>query len=256
MTHDFSELLSVHEAGDPQLRTAFILHGGGGPRTVAPIVAHLASTMHTLAPTHPGFDGTSRPESTSSVAELAASYLAYLHDRGHADVVLIGSSLGGWIALEMALQAQADQRFAGLIGAVIDIDGVGVLVEGEPIADFFALTPRELASAAWHDPDRGFIDPTHLAEAQREMTRANARTMAVLAGPGMSDATLLGRLRAVNVPTLVVWGESDGVVTPAYGRAIAQSIPGARFIEIAEAGHLPQLEAPQATWAALDPFLA
>ena len=255
MTHDFSELLSVHEAGDPQLRTAFILHGGGGPRTVAPIVAHLASTMHTHAPTHPGFDGTSRPESTSSVAELAASYLAYLHDRGHADVVLIGSSLGGWIALEMALQARADQRFAGLIGAVIDIDGVGVLVEGEPIADFFALNPRELAAIAWHNPDRGFIDPTQLTEAQRDAAQANARTMAVLAGTGMNDSTLLERVGAISVPTLVVWGESDRVVTPEYGRAIARSIPGARFTEIAEAGHLPQLEAPEATWAAIDSFL-
>lgn len=256
MSHNSSELLVIHEDGDPQSRTAFILHGGGGPRTVAPIVTHLASTMHALAPTHPGFDGTSRAESISSVADLAASYLAYLLDRGHADVVLIGSSLGGWIALEMALQAEADERFASVVGAVIDIDGVGVLVEGEPIADFFALTPRELAAIAWHNPDRGFIDPTQLTDAQRNAAQANARTMAVLAGTGMSDSTLLDRLGAINVPTLVMWGESDGVVTPAYGRAIAQAIPGARFVEIAEAGHLPQLEDPHATWKAIDDFLA
>ncbi|MDO3698602.1 alpha/beta fold hydrolase, partial [Curtobacterium flaccumfaciens] len=68
--------------------------------------------------------------------------------------------------------------------------------------------------------------------------------------------TLLGRLRAVRVPTLVVFGASDRVVTPAYGRAVAVAVPGAVFAEVPAAGHLPHLEAPDATWAVIDPFLA
>ncbi|MGQ4427962.1 alpha/beta fold hydrolase, partial [Streptomyces violaceoruber] len=60
----------------------------------------------------------------------------------------------------------------------------------------------------------------------------------------------------VDVPALVVWGESDRIVTPVYGRAVARAIPGARFVEVPEAGHLPHLEAPDATWAAMEPFLA
>jgi hypothetical protein len=60
----------------------------------------------------------------------------------------------------------------------------------------------------------------------------------------------------VNVPTLVAWGASDRIVTPAYGRAVARAVPGAVFTEIPAAGHLPHLEAPDATWAVIDPFLA
>jgi pimeloyl-ACP methyl ester carboxylesterase len=156
----------------------------------------------------------------------------------------------------MALQAAAEERYAGLIGAVVDIDGVGAVVEGEPIADFFALDARGLAEAAWHDPDLGYRDPASLTEAQRATQQANGRTMAAIAGAGMSDPGLLGRLSAVQAPTLVVWGESDRIATPGYGRAVAHAIPGAQFAEIPAAGHLPHLEAPEATWAAIDPFLA
>ena len=252
----FLEDAPVLQAGDPASRTVLVLHGGGGPRTVAPIVGHLGATMHALAPTHPGWDGTPLPASIASVADLASSYLDRLLAGGERDVVLIGSSIGGWIALEMAVQAAADERYAGLIGAVVEIDGVGAVVEGEPIADFFALDARGLAEAAWHDPDRGYVDPASLTEEQRATQQANGRTMGVIAGAGMSDPTLLGRLGAIQVPTLIVWGESDRIATPEYGRAVARAIPGARFVEIPEAGHLPHLEAPEATWAAIDPFLA
>ncbi|WP_217163867.1 alpha/beta fold hydrolase [Streptomyces sp. AC512_CC834] len=250
------EDLPALQAGSPAARTALVLHGGGGPRTVAPVVGHLAATMHTFAPTHPGWEGTARPDSITSIAQLAAAYLARLREHEERDVVLIGSSIGGWVALETAVQAASDDRYAGVIGAVVVIDGVGAVVDGEPVADFFTLDARGLAEAAWHHPERGYVDPAGLTEEQRATQQANGRTMAAVAGPHMSDPTLLGRLDAVDVPTLVVWGESDRIVTPGYGRAVARAIPGAQFIEIPEAGHLPHLEAPEATWAAIDPFLA
>lgn len=134
--------LPALEAGDPAAPEALVLHGGGGPRTVAPIVAHLAATMHVVAPTHPGWEGTTLPGAISSIADLATGYLDRLLDRGERGVTVVGSSIGGWIALEMAVQAATDSRYSGLLSAVIDIDGVGVVVEGEPIADFFALDAR------------------------------------------------------------------------------------------------------------------
>ncbi|WP_213816625.1 alpha/beta fold hydrolase [Glaciihabitans sp. dw_435] len=256
MTPSLPADLEVLEAGDPNARIALVLHGGGGPQTVAPIVGHLASSFHTLAPTHPGWNGSSRPDDIDSVPALAAAYLdRLLADGGH-DVTLVGSSIGGWIALEMAVQAAADDKYTGLIGAVIDIDGVGVVVEGEPIADFFALDARGLAEVAWHNPDRGYMDPAGFTDQQRAIQQSNGQTMAVIAGRGMSDPSLLGRLGAVNVTTLVVFGDSDRVVTPAYGRAVAAAIPGAEFAEVPAAGHLPHLENPEATWAIIDPFVA
>jgi pimeloyl-ACP methyl ester carboxylesterase len=261
MTTRFVSRASVTEAGDRALPTALVLHGGGGPRTVAPIVGHLAATRHVLAPTHPGWDGTKRPDDLTSVAQLAGDYLELLlgdvaGSRTRAGVTLVGSSIGGWIALEMAVQAAGDARFEGLIDSVIVIDAVGVEVAGEPIADFFSLTPRQLAELAWHDAERGFIDPATLSDEQRAVQARNGRTMAVIAGASMSDPTLLARLDAVTAPTLAVWGASDRIVTPAYGRALAAAIPNASFAEIADAGHLPHLENGAATFEAIDRFLA
>lgn len=244
-----SEVISVR-------RTALVLHGGGGPRTTAPIGEHLAEAMSVIAPTHPGWDGTPGADGTTSVAALATVYLERLRAQDEHDVILVGSSIGGWIALEMAVQAATDDRYAGTVGAVVDIDGVGAVVEGEAIADFFALDARGLAEAAWHDPERGYVDPATLTDAQRTIQQSNGRAIAELAGTSMSDPMLLGRLAAITVPTLVVFGASDRIVTPAYGRAVTAAIPGASFVEIPAAGHLPHLESPTATWAAIDAFLA
>jgi pimeloyl-ACP methyl ester carboxylesterase len=234
---------------------ALVLHGGGGPQTVAPIVDHLAATMRVLAPTHPGWNGTALPDDVTSVADLAGVYLEQLVTSGARGVVVVGSSIGGWLALEMAIAAAGSERYAGVIGAMVDIDGVGAVVDGEPIADFFTLDARGLAEAAWHDPERGYVDPAGLTAEQRAVQQSNGRTMAVLAGRGMGDPTLLDRAATITVPTLVVFGESDRIVTPSYGRAVARAIPGAEFAEVHAAGHLPHLEAPDATWAAVDPFV-
>lgn len=243
-------------AGDPAAPVALVLHGGGGPQTVAPLVSHLAEAYRVLAPTHPGWNGTALPDDIRSVGDLAGAYLDRLVTEGMRDVTLVGSSIGGWIALEMAVRAAGDESSAGLIRAVVDIDGVGVVVDGEPIADFFALDPRGLAEAAWHDPERGYIDPAALTAEQRVIQQSNGQTMATVAGRSMSDPGLLSRLGAIRVPALVAFGESDRIVTPAYGRAVADAIPGAEFAEVPAAGHLPHLENPGATWAVIDPFLA
>jgi pimeloyl-ACP methyl ester carboxylesterase len=261
MSSRFVSRASVSEAGDPSKPTALVLHGGGGPRTVVPIVGHLAATRHVLAPTHPGWDGTELPEALTSVAQLAGDYLELLLNEApdplaQGGVTLVGSSIGGWIALEMAVQAAGDPRYAGLIDSVVVIDAVGVEVPGEPIADFFSLSPRQLAELAWHDADRGFIDPAGLSDEQRSVQAGNGRAMAAIAGVGMSDSSLLARLAAVTVSTLVVWGASDRVVTPAYGRALAAAIPNASFVLVEDAGHLPHLEAGAATLEAVDRFLS
>jgi pimeloyl-ACP methyl ester carboxylesterase len=257
MVLEFVSRASVVEVGEVGQPLALVLHGGGGPRTVAPLVGHLAAGRRVLAPTHPGWEGTALPESLTSVAQLAGDYLELLAEEpGEGAVTVVGSSSGGWIALEMAVQAAKDARFEGLIGSVVVIDSVGVEVAGEPIADFFSLSPRQLAELAWHDASLGFMDPAGFSDEQRAVLAGNARAMKAIAGSGMADPTLLGRLETVSVPTLVVWGASDRVVTPAYGRALAAAVPGAEFAEVEQAGHLPHLEQPVATFAVIERFLA
>jgi pimeloyl-ACP methyl ester carboxylesterase len=229
-----------------------ILHGGGGPLTVAPIAKHLSPTMHTIVPTHPGWNGTPRPDTLTTIAGIAALYLDFLAARGLTGVTVIGSSLGGWIAAEMALQDDSAR-----VARLVLIDSGGIEVEGAPMRDFFALDARGVAEYAFHDSAKFFTDPATVPAEQVARQRANMATMRVFAGdPYMHDPTLLDRLPQIAVPTLVLWGESDRIFTPDYGRALAAAIPDASFELLSAAGHLPQIEAPAVTFGAIDRFLA
>ena len=242
--------VTVDEAG--RGRPGLVLHGGGGPATVAGIAAHLAETMHAFTPTHPGWNGTSRPERIKTISDLAVDYLRMLAIEDLSDVIVVGSSIGGWLASEMAVRDR-DHR----ISALVLIDSVGVQIEGAPIRDFFALDARGVAEYSFHDAERFYVDPATVADEQMARQRANIATMRELAGdPYMHDPDLLGKLAKVDVPALVIWGSSDRIVTPEYGHAMAGAFADAQFTVIPDAGHLPQLEQPQATFQALDGFVA
>jgi pimeloyl-ACP methyl ester carboxylesterase len=233
-------------------RVALVLHGGGGPKTVALLAAHLAKQLPTVTPTHPGWEGKPRPDDLDSIPALAEAYLDLLELEGFEDVVLVGSSLGGWIAAEMAVRSGR----SGRVGVLVLVDAVGIEVPGQPMTDFFALDPRGIVEHSFHDPDRFYVDPATLPPEALAAQAANVATMKVLAGdPYMHDPTLRGRLGEIAVPTQVIWGDSDGIVTPGYGRAFAAGIPDAFFELVADAGHLPQLEQPAATFELIDTFL-
>jgi pimeloyl-ACP methyl ester carboxylesterase len=227
------------------------LHGGGGPATMGGLVAHLAEKAHVIAPTHPGWNGTPRPESLKTIAGLADEYVRYLDEHDVKDVVVIGSSLGGWLGAEIALRDTA-HRVTGLV----IVNGLGVGIEGHPITNITGFTPQELAKVAFHDPAKlgaGAPPPTPERIA---MMRANAATLLLFAGePYGYDPTLLGRLKGIHVPTLVLWGASDHVVTKEYGRAYAAAIPKATFEVVSEAGHLPWIEQPAESFRVIDRFV-
>ncbi|MFF3431924.1 alpha/beta fold hydrolase [Streptomyces sp. NPDC002602] len=241
--------LTLTESGTG--RPCLILHGGGGPATVAGLASHLARTAHAITPVHPGWDGAHRPGWLTGIDDLAVAYLRYLQDRGLRDVLVVGSSIGGWIAAEMAVRDTA-----GILTGLVLIDPVGVHVEGEPIRDFFALDARGVAEYAWHDPARFHRATETLTADQVALQRDNMTTLRVLAGdPYMHDPELLRRLRRVEIPALLLWGESDRIASPAYGAAYAEAFGDGRLHVIPEAGHLPQLEQPGATFAAIDDHL-
>jgi pimeloyl-ACP methyl ester carboxylesterase len=210
-----------------------MLHGGAGPASVAGFGELLATRKHTrvIVPTHPGFDGTSRPSSLQTVRDLAGFYATVLDDLGVTDVTVIGNSVGGWIAAELALLGSPR-----VSGAIL-IDAVGVEVPGHPVTDVAGVQPSELRALSFHDPARF----AHLPGP----APANLATVFAYAGPTMSDPTLLERLGTLDLPVHVIWGEADRIVTPSYGRALAAAIPGAHFTLLPEAGHLPQVEAPE-----------
>jgi pimeloyl-ACP methyl ester carboxylesterase len=241
--------LTERGAGHPVL----LLHGGAGPLSVAGFAERLGAGQpaRVLTPTHPGFGGTPRPDPLASIGGLAALYVALLERLDLREVTVIGNSIGGWVAAEMALLD------ASRIGRLVLVDAVGIVVEGHPVADVFSLSLPELMQLSYHDPAPFRVDPSTFSDAQRAGMAANRAALAVYGGkPSVGDPTLRGRLAGISVPTLVVWGESDRVVDSDYGRAYAAAIPGARFQLLPATGHVPQIETPDQLLGALGAFVA
>ena len=205
---------------------------------MANIAAHLSATMHVITPTHPGFGGTVRPDGLRTPGQLAMLYLGLLDDLGLTGITVIGNSVGGWIAAEMAVAG------SGRLKGVVLVDAVGIEVPGHPVAEFFSLTLDQVAEFSYHEPDKFRIDPAKVPPAQLAAMPGNRAALAVYGGK-MVDVALKDRLSAVSLPVLVLWGESDRIVDPEYGRALAAAIPNARFELLEGTGHVPQVETPE-----------
>lgn len=239
-------MTEIYETGAG--RPVLLLHGGAGPMSVSAFGDLLAAELpaHVLVPIHPGWNGTPRPDGLTDVRGLARLYAGLLDQRDLTGVTVIGNSIGGWIAAEIAVLGSP--RVSG----VVIVNGVGLEVPGHPVADFFSLTMEQLGALSYHEPEKFRFVPT---EAQRAAMAGNREAIARYAGRAMTDPTLAGRLAQVTVPTMVLWGQSDRVVDPEYGRAYAAAIPGAVYRPLEGTGHLPQLETPKLALDAVTEFI-
>lgn len=240
--------VSVTERG--QGSPVLLLHGGAGPDSVAGFAGLLADrhTFRVLTPVNPGFGGTPRPERLDSVRKLAEVYRHLIDHLDLAGVTVVGSSIGGWIAAELTLAA--DDRVARLIL----LDAAGLDSAEHPITDFFSLTLDQVTELSWANPDAHRIDLSAMTDAQKAIMAGNRAALQSYSGRSMADPGLARRLAGIAVPTLVVWGEADRMVTPAYGKEYAAAIPGAEFHLLPGAGHLPQIETPEALLTLVERF--
>src|SRR5580693_3745489 len=230
-----------------QGRPVLLLHGGAGPDSVAGFAGLLAERfpVQVLTPVHPGFGGTPRPAGLDSACKLGELYRNLLGQLGLTGVTVVGSSVGGWIAAETALGG------ADSVSRLVLLDAAGLASAGHPVADYFSMTLDQVFDVSFAHPDRYRIDPATLTDGQRAVAAGNRAALEVYGGRSMADPGLAERLAGLTVPTLVIWGEADRMVTPAYGQEYAAAIPGADFRLVPDAGHLPQLEAPEAVLALL-----
>ena len=224
-------------------RPLLFLHPGIGLDRDAPVIDRLAECARVIAPSHPGFGGSEQPKSFTSVDDLAYFYLDLLDELDLKDTVLAGVSLGGWIAAEIAVKSTA--RLSHLVLA----NAVGIKVgarDTRDIVDIFAITEDELNALAYFDPKLGGRDYKAMAEADvRTVARNREATARYGWSPYMHDPKLKGRLHRIRIPTLVLWGAADRILSEAYGRAYCAAIPGARFETIERAGHYPHVEQPE-----------
>jgi pimeloyl-ACP methyl ester carboxylesterase len=237
----------VHGDGRPLL----FLHGIDYFAEQIPFLYRLADNFRVVAPRHPGFGHSARPAWMRAVDDIAYLYLDLIDRLALEDAILVGSSFGGWVALELAVRSTA--HLAGLVL----IDTLGVKFGGRDdveITDLFALPASEIVTHNFADPSRapdyGALDDEAVEEVARD------REAAVLYGwrPFMHNPSLRHWLHRIKIPSLVIWGDGDRITKPAYGAHLTQKLQNARFVPIAQAGHYPQIEQPEAVATAIEAF--
>jgi pimeloyl-ACP methyl ester carboxylesterase len=232
--------LEIHERGEG--RPLLFLHSGEGLAPERPWLDLLAAEFRVIAPSHPGFGGSALPDWLGSVDDLAYLYLDLAAALGLHDAMLVGACFGGWIAAEMAVRDT--HRFARLVL----LDPVGIKVSGvteRDIADMHAMTRMEFMRRARADPERGVVDATKLAETELAAIARGRESLLVFGWkPYMHNPRLKHWLHRIDLPTLLLWGERDEIVTPSYGQRWQGPVPRSEINIIPDARHYPHWEQP------------
>ncbi|MBF6592690.1 MAG: alpha/beta hydrolase, partial [Ktedonobacterales bacterium] len=199
--------------------------------------ATLAERFHLLAPDLPGFGLTPRPDWMRDISDYTLYLRDLLDTLALERPTLVGHSLGGWLAAEMAVW------YPDRVGRLVLANAAGIRVKGTPIADIFAMNPQELLLATFDDFSAAA--PLLPAEVNLEYIASQYRqrtTLASLAWNPTYDPKLERRLAWVRCPTLVLWGEHDRLIPPIYGETLRQRIPGAQLVMLEGTGHMPMFE--------------
>jgi pimeloyl-ACP methyl ester carboxylesterase len=234
-------------------RPTVILHAGEGPPFVylhstlgesslwLPFYQAWAKQFRVLVPTHPGFGQSGGFDQIDTIEDMAFHYVELFDALGLDEVLLGGVSLGGWIAAEFAA------RWPERVNRLWLADAPGLWVEEQPLPDMFRIMQdrAKLRELLFHDPHSYMARLVIEDDADEEKMLAAYQSLTVLARLVWQrpyDPKLAGRLRRVQCPTLLVWGEDDRLVPPAYGDAYRRALPHAELVRIPRCGHLPMFE--------------
>ena len=225
-------------------RPILALHGFDTIDPEAAFLDLLGRHGEIVAPSAPGFGHSPRPKDFDTVYDLVHLYLEVLETLPGDKVTLLGFSFGGWLAAEVA--AACSHR----LDKLVLVDPVGIKIsdrETPDILDIFNRSPDEVRRCRWHDPDRFAPDYDAMSDEALIVRARNREALCLYAWhPYMYNPQLPRWLGKITVPTLLVWGASDGVVTPDYGRAFSRLIPNSQFALVEGAGHHPEIEQPVA----------
>ena len=229
------------------------LHGGGGIGLDVPFLELLAKERRVLAPSHPGFGKSSLPDWLDSIDDIAHVYLELMDRLSLARADVVGFSVGGWIAADIATKVPERISRLALIGPVGVKTGNSDKLD---VPDIFAMPREKLDRLRFHDPANNPVDLGKLPDDQLHIVARNSEMLALLTWePYMHNPKLNHRLHRVNVPTLFLRGASDGIVSADYLKRYAALLPQARIETVAAAGHLPHVEQREETAVRILQFL-
>ncbi len=233
-TRDVSVRLRHDGKGEPLV----FLHGAGGWPTWGPFFEKLAGRCDVRAPEHPGFGLSDNPAWLRNVGDLAMYYLDFLDGLGGDPVHLVGHSLGGWVAAEVAA------RNTVRLGSLTLIAPAGVRVKGSPSGDNFIWSREENAKNLFYDQSFAERELAHVPSPEEADIELTNRYMATKFGwePRWFNPSLERWLHRIRVPTLLLWGRDDKLFPRTYAKAWAERMPDVRVEIIPECGHRPHVE--------------
>jgi pimeloyl-ACP methyl ester carboxylesterase len=228
------------------------LHGAGGIVAEDPFLNGLAERHHVYAPLLPGYGDSQECPELRDMLDFTLHTWDIVAALGLKDPILVGHSMGGMIAAEMAAVSPNDVTRLGLICPA------GLWLDDHPIPDVFSTLPFEMPAILFHDvaagaalmtrglamDDPGFLQ-TYLVQNARQLGMAG-RILFPIPERGLKE-----RLYRVTAKTLLVWGDSDRLIPPVYAQEFKRLIKGAQLVSIPEAGHMVALEKTKETLAAI-----
>lgn len=219
--------------GEPLL----FLHGANGAPVVLPFMEKLAQRFDVLIPEHPGYGKSDEPEWLENIHDIAYFYLDFLKQLNLKNVTVVGSSMGGWIAMEMAV------RDTSRLKSLVLSSPAGIAAPGVRAADIFLMAPEEMVRNLFVDQK---LAEARLAQPEDvDISLKNRHTTARLAWePRLHDPYLPKWLHRIDVPVKIVWGRQDRILPVAFVDVYRKLLPKADISIIENCGHLPHAEKP------------
>jgi pimeloyl-ACP methyl ester carboxylesterase len=226
------------------------LHGAWADRGWAPFAKELATRFSVISPDHPGYGGSQTPDWLDDIHDLAFFYLDVLAALGLDEVHLVGASLGGWIAAEMAVRSTARIARLSLVAPA------GIHVKGVAKPDIFLMSQEELTRALFADPRvaEAALAKTPSPEEEEAELRGRYMTARLAWQPRLHDPGLAKWLHRIDRPTQLLWGRDDRILPVAYAEEWRRLVPDATIAWFDECGHLPHIEQPARFAAEIDCF--
>jgi pimeloyl-ACP methyl ester carboxylesterase len=228
------------------------LHGAGGLDLDMGFLDALGEKFHVFAPLVPGYGDSEECPELRDMLDFTLHTWDVVGALGLKDPILVGFSMGGMIASEMAAIAPHDVSHLALIAPV------GLWLDEHPIADIFALLPYQLPQYLFHDEAAGakvlsagadLSDPKFLqAFLVRNARQLGAASKIMFPIP---DRGLVTRLYRIQAKTVLIWGDSDRLIPPVYAQAFLKGIAHADLTIVPEAGHVVSYEKPEAVIGAI-----
>lgn len=220
----------------------------------------LARDFQVLAPAHPGFLMSEGLDRIDNMEDLVFHYLDLLDLLKLDRVDVVGLSLGGWLATELATRNPERVR------RLVLTDAVGLYLPNIPDDFEFFRDPisapgytQEIRRRTFHDPNSSialsFIPDVPALDQIMFALKARQATARLAWNPYFHNPKLRGRLHRVKAPTLVIWGDSDGLVPLDFGHAYQEGIAGSRLMVLEKCGHVPPIEKPEEFVSAVRQFL-